>query len=60
VRRLAAGDAAPPEALVVDRHKLYLAQPLVDGRPVADVSSEAAGALAAAASLAGTYAVTWS
>jgi HD superfamily phosphohydrolase len=60
VRRLAAGESPPEGALIVDRHKLYLAQPLVDGRPVGEVSAEAGEILSSAAELAGRYAVTWS
>ncbi len=44
----------------MDRHRLYLSPPLVDGRPVGELSPDAAEALAGAAVLAGTYAITWS
>jgi HD superfamily phosphohydrolase len=57
-RRLDNGDA-PPGAHLVEMDRLYLAMPLVDGRTVTQVSSQATDLLAEAQRLRGTYAVYW-
>lgn len=56
-RRLDPGEAPPAGALVVHLDKPYLGQPLVDGRPVGEVSPRAAAMLAEARGLLGTFAV---
>jgi uncharacterized protein len=58
VQRLDNGDA-PPGARLVEMDHLYLAMPLVDGRAVMQVSSQAADLLHEAQQLCGMYAVYW-
>ncbi|MFQ5611490.1 MAG: HD domain-containing protein [Anaerolineae bacterium] len=57
VRRLEPGETPPPGALVAHFDKPYLGQPLVEGRPVSDVSRRAASMLAEARALMGTFVV---
>ncbi len=57
VRRLMPGESPPTEALVFHSEKPYVNQPLVDGRPVGEVSEKAAAILREAQALLGTFVV---
>jgi hypothetical protein len=56
--RIEAGDT-PLDAHIVQADRLYLAEPLVEGKPVAQISRCAAYLIAEARRLRGTYAVFW-
>jgi HD superfamily phosphohydrolase len=57
VRRVTAEEVLPPAAMITHFNKAYLGQPLVEGQPVEQVSARAAGMLAEARSLLGTFVV---
>lgn len=57
LRRLAEGEVAPPQALVIHFDQPYLGQPLVDGQPVSQLSERAALMLAEARALLGAFVV---
>ncbi len=57
VRRLGPDQVPPADGLVVRFEKPYVNQPLVDGRPVGEVSEKAAAMLRAAEALLGAFVV---